>query len=130
MADKCVPRYTSLAIAYQEETRLYLRITCTKYFSIEECELIKEVFKRNTNDSFISWPKHLDFEYFAICVNSLHPAVIYTFEKTKLIHVQPYQILNFLDIEVILHSDNTVENNTYCKDTNTYECFPYSSTHP
>ena len=34
------------------------------------------------------------------------------FEKAKLIqsnHFEPYQVLNFLDIEVILHSNNTVK---------------------
>ena len=58
------------------------------------------------------WTKHLNFKYFSTCLNNLHPAIICTFEKAKLIqsdHSQPYQVLNVLSIEVILHSDNTIE---------------------
>ena len=58
------------------------------------------------------WTKHLNFKYFSTCLNNLHPAIICTFEKAKLIqsdHSQPYQVLNVLNIEVILHSDNTIE---------------------
>ena len=57
----------------------------------------------------------------------------YTFEKAKLIqsdYSQPYQVLNFLDIEVILHSNNTVETDIYYKDTNVHDYLPYNSAHP
>ena len=48
------------------------------------------------------WTKHLDLEYCSTCLNNLHPAIKYMSEKAKLIqsdHSQPYQILNFLDIQ-------------------------------
>ena len=76
---------------------------------------------------------HLDFECFSTCLNNLHSAIRYTFEKAKLIqsyHSQPYQVLNFLDVEVILHSDNTVETDIYYKDTNAHHFLPYNSVHP
>ena len=91
------------------------------------------------DNGFIFWPKHLDFEYFSTCLNNLHPAIKYTSKgkinpkKAKLIqsdHSQPYQVLNFLDIEVILHSDNTTETDTYYKDTNAHDYLPYNSAHP
>ena len=84
-------------------------------------------------DGFIFRPKHLDFEYFSTCPNNLHPAIKYKLEKTKLIqsnHSQHYQVLNFLDIEVILHYDNTVETDIYYKDTNAHGYLPYNSAHP
>ena len=34
---------------------------------------------------FYFWPKHLDFEYVSTCLNNLHPAIKYMFEKAKLI---------------------------------------------
>ena len=79
------------------------------------------------------WPKLLDFEYLSACLKKLHTATKYTFEKPKLIqsnHSQPYQVLNFLGIEVILHFDNTVENNIYYKDTNAHDYFPHNNAHP
>ena len=84
--------------------------------SVEECELIKEVFIRYMDGRFNFLPKHLDFKYFSTCLKNLHPAIKYTFEKTKLIqsdHSQPYQASNFYNIEVILHSDNTAETVIY-----------------
>ena len=75
---------------------------------MEECEIIKGVLNRYMDDGFNFWPKHLDFEYFSTCLNNLHLSICviqYTFEKAKLIqsdHSQPYQILNFLDIEANL----------------------------
>ena len=77
--------------------------------------------------------KHLEFEYFSTCLNNLHPAIKYTFEKAKLIqsnHFQSYQILNYLDFEVILHSDTTVETDIYYKDTNAHDYLPCNSARP
>ena len=81
---------------------------------------------------FFKWARHVDFEYFSVCLNNLHLAVKYTFEKAKLIqneHCQPYQVLNFWDIEVISHSDNTVQTDLYYKGTNSHDYFPYTSAH-
>ena len=52
------------------------------------------------------------------------------FEKAKLIqsdHSQPYLLLNFLNIEVILHSGNTVETDIYLKDTNEHDYLSYNN---
>ena len=67
------------------------------------------------------------------CLNNLHPTIKYTFKKAKLIqsnHSQPYQVLNFLESEVILHSHNTVETDIYYKDTNPHYYLSYNSAHP
>ena len=60
MGTKCAPPYACLTIGYQEETELFTQ-ELPKYFSNEECLLIKEFFKRYMDDGFIFWPKHLDF---------------------------------------------------------------------
>ena len=44
-------------------------------------------------------------------------------------HSQPYQVLNFLNIEITLHSDNTVETYIYNKDTNAHN-YLCDSAHP
>ena len=85
------------------------------------------------DNGFSFWPKHLDSKYFSTCLNNLHASIKYTFEKTKLIqsdHSQPYQVLNFLNIEVILHSNNTVKTDVYYKDTDVHDYLPYNSAHP
>ena len=132
----CTPPYACLAIGYQEGTKLFTQKLLPEYFSIEECELMKKVFKRYMDYVFFVcffWPKHLDFEYFSTCLKSLHPAIKYTLEKTKLIqidHSQPDQVLNFLEIEVILNSAKTIETDVYYKDKIEHDNLPYNVAHP
>ena len=85
------------------------------------------------DDGFSFWPKDLDLEYFSSRLNNLHPAIEYTFQKAKLIqsnYCQAYQVLSFLDIEVILHSDNIIETDIYYTDKTTHYYLPYNSAHP
>ena len=44
MRTKCAPLYACLTIGYQKETKLFTQ-ELPKYFSVKECELIKEVFQ-------------------------------------------------------------------------------------
>ena len=83
------------------------------------------------DDGFIFWPKHLDFNSFSICFN-MHFAIKYTFGKAKLIvkNSESCQVINFLDVSVILHSDHTIETDIYYKDTNAHDYLPYNSAHP
>ena len=74
METKCAPPYACLTMEYQEESKLFTK-ELPKYFSVEECELIKEVFKRYMDDDFIFWPKHLDLKYFSTCLSNLHPSI-------------------------------------------------------
>ena len=123
--------YTTECLSYysiSEETKFF-----TQELPIEERELIKGDFKRYMDNSFIFWPKHLHFEYFSTRLSNLHPAVKYTFEMAKLIQSdrsQSYQAFKFLDIEVNLHSDNTVESDIYYRDTNAHDYLPYNCAHP
>ena len=52
MRTKCAAPYACLTVRYQEETKRFTR-ELPKYFSVEECELIK-VFKQYTDDGFTS----------------------------------------------------------------------------
>ena len=84
------------------------------------------------DDGFIFWPKHLDFNNFSTCLNSLHPAIKYTFEKAIAIvkNSESCQVINFLGVSVILHSDLTIEIVMYYKDTNEHDYLPYDNSHP
>ena len=78
MGTKCAPLYTCLTIWHQEETKSFTQ-ELRKYFSIEECELIKEVFKPYKGKGSIFWPKHLDFEYFSRCLKNSNPPIKYSY---------------------------------------------------
>ena len=84
------------------------------------------------DDGVITWPKHLDFNNFSICLNNLHPAIEYTFEKSKVIIQisESCQVINFLNVSVILDPDRTIETDIYYKDTNAHDYLPYDSIHP
>ena len=128
---KCAPPYKHFTIGYQEETKLFTQ-ELPKYFSNEECLLIKEFFKRYMDDGFIFWPKHLDFNSFSFYLNNLHPAIKYTFKKAKVIveNSESCQLINFLDVSVILHFQSTIETNIYYKNTNANDYLPYDSADP
>ena len=130
MRTKCAPPYACLTIGYQEETKLFTQ-ELIQYFSNEECLLFKEFFKRYMDVSFIFWPKYLDFNSCSICLHNLHPAMKYTFEKTKVIveNSEFCQVINFLDVSAILHSDCTIETDIYYKDINSHDYLPNDSTH-
>ena len=51
METKSAPSYACLTTGYQEETKLFTQ-DLPKYFSVEEFQLIKEVFKRYMVVSF------------------------------------------------------------------------------
>ena len=61
------------------------------------------------DDGFIFWPKHPDFNSFSVCLNNLHPAVKYTFEKVIVQNSESYQVINFVDVSVVIHPDHTIE---------------------
>ena len=67
-----------------------------------------------------------------ICLNNLHPAIKYTFEKAKVIveNSESCQVINFLDLSVILNSDRNIETDIYYKDTKAHDYLPYDSAHP
>ena len=52
MGTKCAPLYACLAVGYKKETKLF-PIELPKFFSTEEIQIIKKVFKRYMDDGFL-----------------------------------------------------------------------------
>ena len=52
----------------------------------------------------------------------MHPSVKFMFEKPEIIYEneKKVQALNFLDVKIILHKDNSVETDIYYKPTYTH----------
>ena len=84
------------------------------------------------DDDFTYWTLKLNFENFKTCLNNMHPSIKFTFENPEIIYEnkKKVQVLNFLDVKILLHQDNSIETDTYYKPTNTYDYLPYNSTHP
>ena len=85
------------------------------------------------DDGFIFGLKHLDFEYFSICLNNLHPAVKCTFKKPKLIqnnHSPTLPSIELFRFWSCLHYDNICETDIYYKDSNANDYLPYKNAHP
>ena len=80
MGTKCAPLYACLAVGYKKETKLF-PIELPKFFSTEEIQIIKKVFKRHMDDEFLLWPTMLNFDSFMVSLNNLHPPISYTYEK-------------------------------------------------
>ena len=86
----------------------------SRYFTLNDIEMIVKAFFRFMDDGFSLWPSHLDINIFTQALNSLHPSIKFTVEhsKSELINNSPstkFRKLNFLDITIILHSDGTIE---------------------
>ena len=69
---KCALLSECLTICYQKETKLFTQ-ELPKYFSNEECLLIKEFFKRSIDDGFIFRQKFQSALVIYILQLSTHP---------------------------------------------------------
>ena len=63
--------------------------------------------------------------------HNVHSYIEFTFEKPEIIYgnKKKVQVLNFLDVKLILHEQNSVETDMCYKPTNTYVYLPYNSAH-
>ena len=61
----------------------------------------------------------------------MHLSIKFTFEKPEFIYEneKKIQVLDFFDVKIILHEDNSVETDIYYKPTNTHDYLPYDSAH-
>ena len=110
---KYAPPYARLTVGYLEETTYEL----PKYFNKSECELILEILKRYMDDGFNFWPLKLNFEKFKRCLNNMHLSIKFTFKNPEIIYEneKKIQVLNFLDVKIILHEDNSSKTDIYFK---------------
>ena len=74
----------------------------------------------------------LNFEHLKTCLNNMFPSIKFTFESPEFIYEngKKVRVLNFLDMKIILHEDNSVESDMYYKLTKTHDYLAYDSTHP
>ena len=70
---------------------------------IDNCKLIKELFRRYMDESFLPWHSTLDLNVFKYVLDKLHPTIEFTAEPAKLDNISETFIIIFLDITVLLH---------------------------
>ena len=63
MGTKLAPPYACLSACYLEETILFPRLI-PLHFTLTECKLIEEIFKRFMDDGFTLWPKNANIDIF------------------------------------------------------------------
>ena len=131
MGTKCTLPCACLTVGYLDEAKP-LTNELSKYFNENECQLLIELLKRYMDDSFTFWPLKLNFENFKTFLNNMHPSINFRFEKPEIIYESEKKVenLNFLDVKIISHEDNSVETDKHYKPTNTYYYLPYDSAHP
>ena len=91
-----------------------------------------ELLKRYMDDGFIFWSLKVIKGNFKTCLNNMHPPIKFMFENSEIIYEseKKVQVLNFLDVKIILHEDNSVGTNIYYKPRNTHDYLPFDSAHP
>ena len=72
---KFAPPYANLSVGFLEETVLF-PVELPKYFSDDNCKLIKELFKRYMDDGFLPWHSALDHNALKNVLNNLHLTII------------------------------------------------------
>ena len=132
METKCAPPCAWLVVGCKKETKLF-PIELPKFFSAEEIQIIKKVFRRYMDDRFLLRPAMLNFDNFMVCLNNLHPSISYTYEKTKVTRDEKgnlVQILKFSNVNAILNSESEISTEVYYKDANTHDYLPCDNAHP
>ena len=130
MGTVAAPTYACLVIGYLEEIKLFRNIL-PRHFNNEQCNYLKEHFKRYMDDGFSPIRSDIDIDLFLHCLNSQHPNIKYTEEIATFVKNkdEKYQKLNFLDITVILHDNNSIETDIFYKSTNAHDYLNYHSHH-
>ena len=133
MGTKFAPPYACLSVGYLEETNLFSCLL-PLHFTLTECKLIEEIFKRFMDDGFVIWPKNANIDIFIELLNELHPSLKFAVEKGKNSCERNFdtfvQVLNFLDVSVILHQNGRLETDIFYKETNSHDYLNYFSHHP
>ena len=95
------------------------------HFTLTECKLIKEIFKRFMNDGFVLWPENSNIDVLRKLLNELHSSLKFTVEKGNNSceqNVETFvQVLNFLVVSIILHQNGQLETDIFYKETNSHD---------
>ena len=83
------------------------------------------------DDGIIFLPKEIDIKTFENILQGLHPDIKFTLEEADSVSLRNllYQMLAFLDINVILHETGKLETDVYYKPTNNHDYLDYHSQH-
>ena len=128
---KFAPPYACLSMGYLEETKLYPELYL--HFDVSIVEFIIELYKRYMDDGIVPLPPTVDINVFESILQGLDPSIEFTLEKameSTLPNGRICKILNFLDVNVILHEDGQVETDVYYKATNSHDYLDFDSHHP
>ncbi|MEW8548131.1 MAG: hypothetical protein AB2693_31900 [Candidatus Thiodiazotropha sp.] len=119
MGTKFAP-YATLVLAHLEE-KLYVQLK--KEFDFEFKQYIQGNFKRFLDDCFILFTRSEDdLETFYRALNSLHPSIKYTMDKSD-------SNLSFLDTMVI-NKTGKIQTDIFYKPTDSKQYLLYTSCHP
>ena len=121
------PVYACLTIGYLEEVILF-PIELPKIFPSEICTIIENYYKRYMDDGFTPLPIEVDVGLFKSCLNNLNESIKFTVEPSIL--KDGKQRLNFLDITVIVDSEQNIQTEIFYKETNAHDYLNYNSQHP
>ena len=131
MGTKFAPPYACLVVGYLEETKLYPELYLR--FPEEFCKYLIENFFRFMDDGLTPWLEFLDITIFEHILNNLDENIEFTLEAATIQldeNGNYVQSLNFLDINLLVHTSGKLETNVYYKPTNTHEYLPFNSHHP
>ena len=131
MGTKVAPIYACLTIAYLEESKLFNTVL-PNIFNVEQCKWISNYYKRYMDDGFLPLLNSIEIETFINCLNALHPAIKFTFERATFESINDIysQTLNFLDVKVILDSNNRITSDIFYNPTNAHDYLNHNSDHP
>ena len=102
-------------------------LTITRFVNFFLCDIIqgyKEITGIITpyrDDGILLKLAMLNFNNFMISLSNLHPQIYYTYKKTKITRdekVNLVQILNFVGVNVMLNSKNSISTDAYYKGRN------------
>ena len=134
MGTKFALPYACLSVGYLEETISFTQFYLPLRFTLTECKLIREIFKRFMDDGFVLWPKNVNIDVFRELLNELHPSLKFTVKKGKHSCEQNFdtfvQVLNFLNVSINLHQNGRLETDIFYKETNSHDYLNYFSHHP
>ena len=112
MVTKFAATYACFSVGYLEETILFPRLLLL-HFTLTECKLIEEIFKRFMDDGLVLWAKNANIDVFRELLSKLHPSLKFTLEKEKPSCEQNFntfvRVLNFLGVSIILHQNGRLD---------------------
>ena len=125
-----IPTYAQLTVGYLEETKLYTLLI--SIFGNETANDIIKHFFRFMDDGTTLFPQEVDEDVFLKIINSMHPSIQYTMERSELVIIDNIEIQKLVFLSLIIHLDNNgnIWTNVYYKPTNTHEYLHFKSHHP